>query len=145
VVSILARDSGGPDVKFQALIYPVTNCAFDTPSYAENADGYLLTKDSMVWFWGHYLNNEGEGKSVKASPLCAENLAGLPPALVITAEFDPLRDEGNAYAKALKDAGVDVQHRQYEGQIHGFYANPGIDDGQEAARWVGQAVGKALG
>jgi acetyl esterase len=145
VVSILARDAGGPDIKFQALIYPVTNCSFDTPSYSENAEGYLLTKDSMVWFWGHYLNNEAEGKSVQASPLCAEDLSNLPPALVITAEFDPLRDEGNAYAKALKAAGVDVQHQQYEGQIHGFYANPGIEDGQEAARWVGQAVAKALG
>lgn len=144
VVSMLARDSGGPEIKFQALIYPVTNCSFDTPSYTENAEGYLLTKDSMAWFWGHYLTDPAEGKSVKASPLCADDLSNLPPALVITAEFDPLRDEGNAYAKALKDAGNQVEHRQFAGQIHGFFANPGIDDGQEAARWVGQSLAKAL-
>ena len=145
VVAILAKDAGGPDIKYQALIYPVTDFDFGTPSYAENANGYLLTKDSMVWFWGHYLNNEGDGGDFKASPLRREDLKGLPPATVITAEFDPLRDEGEAYAAKLKSAGVAVESKRYDGQIHGFYANPGIDEGQQAARDIAQAVAKALG
>jgi acetyl esterase len=145
VVALLARDAGGPDIHFQALVYPVTNFDFGTISYTENADGYLLTKESMVWFWGHYLQGEGDGESFRASPLRADSLAGLPPALVITAEFDPLRDEGEAYAAALLAAGVEVQHKRYAGQIHGFFANPGIDEGADAARDVGKAIAAALG
>jgi len=145
VVALLARDAGGPDIKFQALVYPVTDFGFGTPSYTENANGYLLTKDSMVWFWGHYLNNEGDGGHFKASPLRASDLKGLPPASVITAEYDPLRDEGEAYAAKLKAAGNTVTAKRYDGQIHGFYANPGIDEGQEAARDMAKAVAKALG
>jgi len=144
VVALMARESGGPAIRFQALVYPVTDHDFGTKSYSENADGYLLTKDAMVWFWGHYLNNESDGASLKASPLRAPSLAGLPPALVITAEFDPLRDEGEAYAAKLKAAGVNVSAKRYDGQIHGFYANPGIDQGQEAARGVGKAIAAAL-
>ncbi len=144
VVSQMARDAGGPAIVFQALVYPVTNYSFETHSYSENAEGFLLTRDSMVWFWNHYLNTPAEGRDPKASPLQHADLSKLPPAFVITAEFDPLRDEGEAYAKALSECGVDVTHKRYDGQIHGFFANPAIDDGLEAARIVARKLAEAL-
>lgn len=144
VVSQLARDGGGPAIAFQALVYPVTNYDFSTASYRDNAEGYLLERDSMEWFWGHYLRSDADGASTKASPLRHTNLAGLPPAIVLTAEFDPLRDEGEAYAERMRAAGVPVEARRYDGQIHGFFANPAIDDGSEAARHVGKAIARAL-
>jgi acetyl esterase len=144
VVALMARDAGGPAIKYQALVYPVTHHNYETASYTENAEGYLLTKSSMVWFWGHYLRTEDDGRHHKASPILHESLANLPPALVITAEYDPLRDEGEAYAKKLKEAGVKVEAKRYDGQIHGFYANPAIDDGTAAARLVGDRLRTAL-
>lgn len=119
-VSLLARDRGGPDIAHQSLIYPVTNHAFDTASYEENAEGYLLTKGAMEWFWDHYLDNEIDGKHPYASPLLAKDLEGLPPATVTTCGFDPLRDEGAAYAARLDDAGVPVNHVNYDDAIHGI-------------------------
>ncbi|MGE3075080.1 MAG: alpha/beta hydrolase [Dehalococcoidia bacterium] len=145
VVAQLARDSGGPALRFQALVNPVTNYDFTTASYQENADGYGLTKAGMEWFWGHYLNSEADGASTKASPLRHTNFAGLPPALVITAEYDPLRDEGEAYAEKLRAAGVPVEFKRYDGQAHTTWANPAIDDGTDEARRVGKAVKAALG
>lgn len=145
VVAQLARDSGGPAIRFQALVNPVTNYDFGTASYSENAEGYGLTKAGMEWFWGHYLNSEADGASTKASPLRHTNLAGLPPALVITAEYDPLRDEGEAYAEKLRQAGVPVELKRYDGQAHTTWANPAIDDGLDEARTVGKAVAAALG
>jgi acetyl esterase len=121
VVALMARDQGGPNLVFQLLIYPVTDFNFETPSYSENAEGYMLTRQSMEWFWGHYLNDHEQGGHPHASPLRAEKVHGLPPALVITAEYDPLRDEGEAYATRLKDAGVPVQVSRYDGMIHGFF------------------------
>ena len=144
VVAQMAKEAGGPAIAYQALVYPVTNFSFATASYKDNAEGYLLTRASMEWFWGHYLGNEGDGGHVKASPLLCADLSGLPPAIVITAEYDPLRDEGEAYAEALKKAGVAVEQKRYDGQIHGFFANPAIDDGGDAARTVGKAIAKAL-
>ncbi|MDZ4402160.1 alpha/beta hydrolase [Prosthecobacter sp.] len=133
VVAQQARDEGGPRLCYQLLIYPVTNYGFNTPSYRENADGYLLTKNLMAWFWGHYLRSESDGSSPKASPLRSPNLGGLPPALVITAEFDPLRDEGEAYASQLRDAGVSVTLKRYDGMIHGFFGLSGaLAQGQHA-------------
>jgi acetyl esterase len=128
VVSLMARDRGGPKIAFQLLVYPVTNHAYDTASYRENADGYLLTKDSMVWFWNHYLRSERDGADPYASPLRAPSLAGLPPAMVVTAEFDPLRDEGEAYAERLRQAGVPVTVDRYDGLIHGFFILTGVFD-----------------
>lgn len=125
-VALVARDRGGPDIRFQLLVYPVTNYAFDTASYRDNATGYLLTTDSMKWFWDHYLRDESDGADPLASPLRASDLTRLPPALVITAEFDPLRDEGEAYAGRLRAAGVRVTATRYDGQIHGFFSMPGI-------------------
>jgi acetyl esterase len=120
-VALMARDRRAPSLVYQLLIYPVTDYAFDTASYRENGEGYFLTKDMMVWFWNHYLRSEADGQNPYASPLRAQDLRGLPPALVITAEFDPLRDEGEAYAARLREAGVPVVSTRYNGLIHGFF------------------------
>ena len=117
VVARLARDAGGPEITGQLLVTPVTDGASEWPSYTENADGYVLTKSLMDWFWDNYADT-ADRPDPTASPLRAESLAGLPPAAIFTSEFDPLRDEGNAYAAALADAGVDVQHHQCRGHIH---------------------------
>jgi acetyl esterase len=119
VVALMARDRHGPGLAFQLLVYPVTDCGLDTASYDANAEGYLLTRDAMRWFWNHYCPGDDRMQPY-ASPLQAGDVAGLPPALVITAEFDPLRDEGEAYARRLADAGVAVDCRRYDGMIHGF-------------------------
>jgi acetyl esterase len=126
VVSLMARDRGKPKIAFQMLIYPVTNHAYDTPSYRDNADGYLLTRDAMVWFWNHYLSGESDGANPYASPLRAASFTGLPPAMVVTAELDPLRDEGEAYAEKLRQAGVPVKLKRYDGLIHGFFSMTGV-------------------
>ncbi len=99
-VSLTARDRGGPAIAFQLLIYPVTDFAFDTQSHADNAEGYLLQRATMQWFWAHNLGATDPGKDQTAFPARADSYVGLPPAFVATAEYDPLRDEGEAYAKA---------------------------------------------
>jgi acetyl esterase len=144
-VALMARDRGAPALNYQLLIYPVTAPAAGTTaaSYQENADGYLLTKDSMVWFWDHYLNTPDEGKNPYASPLFAQDLKGLPPAMVITAEFDPLRDEGLAYARRLQEAGISVKASHYDGMIHGFFWMAGaLDRGRELIREMGDELRK---
>ena len=108
---------GGPAIAGQVLLTAVTDGSRSYPSFEENAEGYVLTKALMEWFWDHYAD-EADRRSPLASPLLADDLSGLPPALVITAEFDPLRDEGDAYAAALAEAGVAVEHIQAEGQTH---------------------------
>jgi acetyl esterase/lipase len=121
-VAQMARDRGGPAIVFQLLLCPVTEYGFDTASYRENADGYLLTKSGMVWFWHHYLADPAkDGSDPRASPMKAQKLGGLPPAHVVTAEYDPLRDEGEAYAARLREAGVPVSAKRYDGQIHNFF------------------------
>ena len=126
VVAQMARDRGGPRLVFQLLVYPVTDGVDnDWPSYRDNGDGYLLTTAAMGWFWNHYAPSAADRRNPYASPLKAESLAGLPPALVMTAEFDPLRDEGEAYARALATAGVDAELVRYDGFIHGFFSHTG--------------------
>ena len=120
VVALVASERGGPGLVHQVLIYPVTDYDLSTPSYLENATGYLLTRDGMRWFWNHYLAREAQGLERYASPLRAPSLTGLPSALVITAEYDPLRDEGEAYAARLRNTGVAVTLTRYPGMIHGF-------------------------
>jgi acetyl esterase len=138
------RDEYGPDIDFQLLVYPVVDCTMGHPSIEENAEGYFLTKDAMAWFVGHYLGTT-DAKDPSVSPLHADSLAGLPPALVITAEFDPLRDEGEAYAAALRDAGVAVEAVRYDGQIHGFVGMAAmLDDGRHALDRAGAALRAAL-
>jgi acetyl esterase len=133
VVALMARDRGGPTLVQQVLLYPVTNHDLDTPSYHENATGYVLTRDAMRWFWDHYLPSPTQGREAYASPLLAPSLAGLPPALVITAECDPLRDEGEAYAARLRDAGVPVTFTRYTGMFHGFFRMTRLLDKAKAA------------
>src|SRR5581483_3719120 len=122
VVSLMARDRGGPRLAHQLLVYPATDAGLEHASMRENADGYWLTRDMMAWFWNLYLGGARDGGSPLASPLRAQDLRGLPPATVITAEFDPLRDEGEAYAARLRAAGVPVDLRRWDGMIHGFFA-----------------------
>jgi acetyl esterase/lipase len=112
----LARDAGGPDIAGQLLLAPVTDCDLGRPSYASNGEGFILTAGLMRWFWDHYAD-EADRANPKASPLRG-TLAGLPPAVVVTAEFDPLRDEGDAYAEALAAAGVPVRHIRARGHTH---------------------------
>ena len=135
VVALMARDRGEPALAYQLLIYPATDYLPDTPSYRENAEGYLLTRDDMVWFWNHYLRDEADGKNPYASPLRAASLRGLPPALVITAEFDPLRDEGEMYAARLREAGVAADVIRYDGMIHGFVSMAAVlERGRDAVQ-----------
>jgi acetyl esterase len=122
VVAQMARDRRGPALCFQLLIYPVTDADFSRASYRENAEGYLLTTKAMEWFWGHYVPEAGRRREAYAAPLQAKVVAGLPPAFVLTAEYDPLRDEGEAYAKRLQEAGVPTRLQRYDGAIHGFFA-----------------------
>ncbi|GHO90553.1 acetylhydrolase [Reticulibacter mediterranei] len=133
VVTLMARDQGGPHLAYQFLIYPVTDYYKPgTPSYQENAEGYFLTRDDMIWFWDHYMSSE-EARHPYASPLRAESLHSLPPAMVITAEFDPLRDEGEQYATRLRETGISVVSIRYPGQMHLFMNMAGaIDQGKRA-------------
>lgn len=125
VVCLRARDGDGPRIDFQLLAYPVTDCDLDRQSYLDNGTGYLLERDTMRWFWDHYCPDPANRRGVDASPLNAD-LSGLPPALVVTAEFDPLRDEGLAYAKALASAGVAVESLDCPGLVHDFFATAGV-------------------
>jgi acetyl esterase len=146
VMALLARDRRRPRLSLQLLVYPVTNHDFGTPSYRENATGYLLTTDDMRWFWRHYLVREEQGREPNASPLLAKSLGDLPPALVITAGCDPLRDEGEAYAKRLREAGVSVTLTQYPGMFHGFVRMTRIlDQSRALLDEMAGALRKALG
>jgi acetyl esterase len=129
----MARDRRGPALRYQLLVYPVTCGRMDTPSYRENAEGYLLTHSAMAWFWDHYVPAAKDRDQPYASPLRAARLDGLPPALVLTAEFDPLRDEGEAYAARLREAGVPTTLRRYDGLIHGFFGMGALIDRARAA------------
>lgn len=129
VVSLMARDRSGPSLMYQLLVYPVTDLSsLDTDSYREHGEGYMLTKDSMEYYRGHYISREGELRNPYASPLLARELSGLPPALVIAAEFDVLTDESEAYADRLKQAGVPVIYTCYKGMIHAFFSLAGVVD-----------------
>jgi acetyl esterase len=110
----------GPAICHQVLIYPVTDFNFDTTSYINNGEGYFLTRELMQWFWNHYLENIEQGALPYASPIRSESLSGLPSATVITAEYDPLLDEGKNYADKLRSHGVNTTYQMYEGMFHGF-------------------------
>jgi len=127
-VSLLARDAGGPAIAFQLLIYPATDQRLATASHQRNAQGYLLTRDAIDYFRRAYLPDEKDWTDWRASPLLAESHADLPPALVITAGFDPLLDEGRAYAERLKAAGGAVEYREYADMVHGFILFGGVLD-----------------
>lgn len=122
VLTLLSRERGEPDIGLQLLFYPVTDAAFDTQSYHQFAEGYHLRRDTMIWCWDQYTRHPSERSEITASPLRAsiQQLQGLPPALIITAEADVLRDEGEAYANKLRQAGVHVTAVRFQGTIHDF-------------------------
>lgn len=122
VVALKARDENGPQIAFQCLLYPVVDCDFSRGSYAANGTGYLLETQTMQWFWDTYCPDPAQRKEAFACPLLAADLSNLPPALVVTAEFDPLRDEGEAYAAALTAAGNQATAVRYDGMVHDFMA-----------------------
>ena len=145
VIAQLARDAAGPKLVFQLLIYPATEAELDTYSHKTFRD-YFLTAESIKWFWGHYLRTDADRKDPRAAPALTKDLKGLPPALVITAEFDPLRDEGEAYGERLRAAGVPVTITRYDGMIHGFYSLYHVlDKGKEALAQSAAALKQAFG
>lgn len=126
VVTLMTRDRGGPRIAVQLLLYPAVDAVGEYPSTTENGEGYLLTARSMEWFFGHYLAKPADAENVYVSPMLAEDLAGLPPAVVVTAGYDPLRDQGDAYAARLSAAGVPVLHLPNPTMIHGFMWMAGV-------------------
>ncbi|NEA22839.1 alpha/beta hydrolase [Actinomadura bangladeshensis] len=141
VACLDARDAAGPPIAFQLLIYPVTDAAQDTASYREHAEGGFLTAAAMRWYWKQYLPDLSHGLDHRASPLRAADLSRLPPACVITADCDPLRDEGEAYAARLSEAGVPVRAHRFPGTFHGFY---GLDHALPAAADARELAASAL-
>ncbi len=148
VVTLLARDLQGPSLAYQFLIYPATDYLGDAvkrASYRENGDGYFLTLKGIERFLDHYLVKDEDGKDIRFAPLRAESLKGLPPALIITAEYDPLRDEGELYAERLREAGVPVTFKRYDGMIHGFFTMAGpLDKAKLAIDETAAIVREAL-
>jgi acetyl esterase len=133
VVALMARDQGAPRLAFQLLVYPVVDFNDSSPSMGEFAEGYFLTRALGDYFFGHYIPRVQDRLSVQASPLYAADLSGLPPALVITAECDMLRDQGEAYARKLRDAGVAVTAKRYDGVFHPFFQLGGVIDAARTA------------
>ena len=141
VVALMSRDRKGPRIDLQILIYPITDCSFDTPSYEENKEGYLLSRDLMKWFWNYFLNHESERDDPYVAPLRAQDFTGLPPALILTAGYDPLRDEGEAYAEKLQEAGVKVTLTRYPGMVHAFIRMTAVlDKANEALEEVADVL-----
>jgi acetyl esterase len=133
VLTQRAKAAGGPAIDLQVLVYPVTDADVDNESYTDPANQLMLSRDSMVWFWDHYAPDPASRAQPDASPIKATDLSGLPPAVVLTAEHDVLRDEGEAYARRLAWAGVPVQHRRFDGQMHGFFTMVNVLPGSAAA------------
>jgi len=121
VMAIRARDRNGPSIALQILVYPVTDAYFDRPSYTDPENQLLLTRDGMIWFWDHYLPDPSRRTEPDASPIRTKDLSGLPPAVVLTAEHDVLRDEGESYSSRLREAYVSADLQRYTGQMHGFF------------------------
>jgi acetyl esterase len=144
VVALMARDRGGPKIRHQMMIYPAIDAAMDTASQKQfTEDGFVLSKLDMQWFWGHYLKDPKDGADPYASPSRAKDLRNLPPAHIITAENDPLRDEGEAFAEQLKSAGNKV--KRYAGVVHGFVSlQAAIDQGKVATRELAEELKSSL-
>ena len=141
VTCLMARETGRQMPVAQLLVYPITNYAFDTPSYKEHADAKPLNAAMMRWFFKHYLRSEADGADPHVSPLRASDLSGLPTATIITAEIDPLCSEGEAYAKRLADAGVRVNTKRYEGVTHEFFGLAGVvDEAKEAVAYAARGL-----
>lgn len=145
VVALRLRDKGGPTPAFQLLLYPATDADINTASYLENAEGYMLTRAAMAWYWRHYVPDEAQRLHPDAAPLRAADLSNLPPAWILTAEYDPLRDEAEAYARRLADAGVPVALRRRDGMFHGFLRRHNqLIQGKAALEEVADALRQAL-
>jgi acetyl esterase len=142
----MSRDAGWPELRLQVLVYPTVDARLRFSSIEENATGYLLTKNDIRWFYRHYgITTAAAADDWRVSPLLASTHVGLPPAVIVTAEYDPLRDEGIAYRNLLRDAGVHVTHLHYSDMIHGFFGMRGqIDAATDAQKEVGQIVRDAL-
>lgn len=146
IVSLMARDAGAPRIGYQCLIYPAVDALANTGSMARNADGYLLTVAAMRYFYDHYVPAAADRADWRCSPLRAATLAGVAPAMVITAGFDPLRDEGADYARRLAADGVRVEYIEFGSLIHGFIGMPGVlPQARRAITTAAQAVREALG
>ncbi|MGE0544921.1 MAG: alpha/beta hydrolase [Dehalococcoidia bacterium] len=145
VVALMARDRGGPAIVHQLLVVPATDYDFTRESYTSNGQGYGLTRDAVAWFWDQYVANDADRLHPYAAPMRASDLRDLPSATVITAEFDPLRDEGQAYAMRLGDAGVSVSYTNYAGMVHGSFSMFAvIDIGRRALDQASTAVRAAV-
>ncbi|HZO81280.1 MAG TPA: alpha/beta hydrolase [Candidatus Binataceae bacterium] len=148
VAAMMARDRGGPQLGYQVLWYPATDAEMDTPSHRNYATDsyYFLSRADMEWFWGHYLSSERDKANPYCAPAAAKDLSGLPPALVITAEYDPLRDEGEEYAARLRRAGVATRCTRYEGVTHGFVGMAQIlAKGRQAVEEAAAALRETFG
>jgi acetyl esterase len=141
-LTLMAKERGGIEIDAQVLFYPVTDASFDTTSYQEFASGYFLSLEGMKWFWDQYTTDEAQRAEITASPLRAttEQLAGLPKALVINAEADVLRDEGEAYGRKLREAGVDVTQTRYGGILHDFVMLNALRPSRAASAAIAQAI-----
>ena len=140
-VSIMAKDRKTPKIIFQVLVYPVITKDFTTQSYKDNGESYGLTKGTMIWFWDQYLKNESDADNPYAAPIKNKNPEGLPEAFLLTAEYDPLKDEGEAYAKFLNQHSVKTEYICYEGMIHGFF---GMIDDLDASKQAISDVANAI-
>jgi acetyl esterase len=145
IMTLRARAAGGPALAAQVLAYPVTDCDLDTGSYTDPENQLMLSRDSMVWFWDHYAPVAGSRFHRDASPMRAGTFAGLPPAIVLTAEHDVLRDEGEVYATQLIKSRVPVKHQRFAGQMHGFFTMVGLLPGADAGMdFVVEEIEKVL-
>lgn len=145
-VTLLAKERGGPRFCHQLLVYPNTDASADTESMREVVDEHFFNKNAISWYWGMYLASSDDGLNPLASPLLAPDLSGLPPATVITAELDPLRDEAESYAKKLASAGVPAEIIRYDGMMHGFFTMLGVlDVAREAVGAAADRLAKAFG
>jgi acetyl esterase len=146
VAALMARDDGGPPLSFQLLIYPITGDDLDTPSYRDYATGYMLTREAMQWYWDQYVPDKRQRAQPYVSPLRAPDLRGLPPALVVSAEYDVLRDEAEAYARRLNEAAVATRLIRYDGLIHGFLRRTALfDRARTALVEINACLREALG
>jgi len=146
VVALMAKHAGGPKLAFQLLIYPITDCRLDSPSYLEHAEAPMLNRARMTYFWDQYVPEPKQREDWRASPLRAPDHRGLPPAMIIAAANDPLFSEGEAYARKLRDAQVPVDHVVFERMTHAFWqAPPLLDDARHAADRAGMALRRAFG
>ncbi|HTY27813.1 MAG TPA: alpha/beta hydrolase [Mycobacterium sp.] len=144
VTTLMTRDRGGPEIAAQALLYPALDADFDTESYRAYATGYYNSREAMIWYWDQYVPDPADRTHPYAGPLHAD-LSGLPPAVVVTAGFDPLRTEGDRYATALAETGVPVVHRCYDGAVHGFLTMPDLAVGARAREQTWTDLRRLLG